>query len=52
MTSKVWTGGGTTSNPQSGTWDTKTKNNWSPTGIPAAGDDVTIGGTGSFTVSK
>jgi large repetitive protein len=49
MASKVWTGGGTTSNPKSGSWQTKT--NWSPTGVPASTDDVTIAGSGGYTVS-
>ena len=49
MTSKTWSGGGTTSNPHSGAWGTKT--NWSPAGVPAAGDDIIIAGSGPFTVA-
>ena len=49
MATKIWTGGGSLSSPQSGVWATKT--NWSPVGIPAAGDDVVINGAGSYTIS-
>src|SRR6516165_8347078 len=49
MSTKVWTGGRTTSNPNTGNW--KTPSNWSPTGVPAAGDDVIIAGSGSYTVT-
>jgi len=38
MATKTWTGGGSTSNPNSGNWNTS--GNWSPCGIPVANDDV------------
>ncbi|MEK9283021.1 Ig-like domain-containing protein [Bradyrhizobium sp. ISRA442] len=51
MAAKTWTGGGSTGNPNSGNWSSS--GNWSPSGVPAAGDDVTIGGNsgGSYTVT-
>ena len=51
MATKTWTGGTNTTNPNSGNWSTS--GNWSPSGVPAAGDDVVIGGSsgGSYTVT-
>ncbi|MBR0843457.1 DUF4347 domain-containing protein, partial [Bradyrhizobium liaoningense] len=51
MATKTWTGGGTTIDPNSQNWNTA--GNWSPSGVPAAGDDVIIGGSsgGSYTVT-
>ncbi|WGD54678.1 Ig-like domain-containing protein [Bradyrhizobium sp. CB1650] len=51
MATKTWTGGGTTSNPNTANWSSS--GSWSPSGAPAAGDDVVIGGNsgGSYTVT-
>src|ERR1700730_8235191 len=49
MATKTWKGGGTTANPKSGNW--RTSANWSPAGVPAAGDDVVIDGSGAYTVT-
>ena len=44
MATKRWTGGGSTSGPHSGNWNVAS--NWSPSGVPTAGDDVVLGGSG------
>jgi large repetitive protein len=49
MTTKTWRGSGNTSHPKSGNWSTS--NSWSPSGAPASGDDVIIGGNGTYTVT-
>src|ERR1700693_5017246 len=49
MATKNWKGSGSASTPSSGTWSRS--KNWSPSGVPAAGDDVIIGGSGSYTVT-
>jgi len=49
MATRTWKGGGTTANPKSGNWGTSA--NWSPAGVPAAGDDVVIDGSGAYTVT-
>lgn len=49
MTTKTWKGSGSTSHPRSGNWGTS--NSWSPSGAPAVGDDVIIGGSGTYTVT-
>jgi hypothetical protein len=49
MATKTWKGGGTTANPKSGNWGTSA--NWSPAGVPAAGDHVVIDGSGAYTVT-
>jgi len=51
LTTKTWTGGGSTANPNSGNWSTS--GNWSPTGAPLTNDDVVIGGNsgGGYTVT-
>lgn len=47
MTTKVWTGSGTSSLPESGNWGTST--NWSSPGVPAGGDEVVVVGSGTST---
>jgi len=50
MTIRLWKGqSGTTSNPKSGNWNRS--GNWSPSGVPVAGDDVVLGGTGTYTLT-
>src|SRR5215471_6343398 len=49
MATKTWTAGGSVSKPKSGKWGTSS--NWSPAGAPGAGDDVILGGSGSYTVT-
>jgi hypothetical protein len=49
MATKTWKGGGTTASPKSGNWGTSA--NWSPAGVPAAGDDVVTDGSGTYTVT-
>src|SRR5215472_958140 len=50
MTTRLWKGpSGTTSNPKSGNWNKSS--NWSPSGVPVAGDDVVLGGTGNYTLT-
>src|SRR6516162_11791948 len=50
MTIRLWKGpSGTTSNPKSGNWNRSS--NWSPSGVPVAGDDVVLGGTGTYTLT-
>jgi hypothetical protein len=49
LVAKSWTGGGTTFNPLNGNWSNS--GNWSPSGVPVAGDDVTLGGVGGYTVT-
>ena len=50
MTTKLWKGpSGTTSNPKSGNWNKSS--NWSASGVPVAGDDVVLGGTGNYTLT-
>jgi hypothetical protein len=40
---KFWTGPGSVINPADGNWNTDA--NWFPSGVPAANDDVVLGGT-------
>lgn len=50
MTTKTWKGtSGSTASPKSGNWSKP--RNWSPTGAPAAGDDVIIGGSSTYTLT-
>src|SRR5207237_6454854 len=50
MIIRLWKGqSGTTSNPKSGNWNRSS--NWSPSGVPVAGDDVVLGGTGTYTLT-
>jgi len=51
MAIKTWKGtsGGSTSTPKSGNWSKSS--NWSPSGVPVAGDDVIIGGSGTYTLT-
>jgi len=50
MTTRVWKGSsGTISNPRSGNWNRSS--NWSPSGVPVAGDDVVLEGTGAYTLT-
>ena len=50
MTISVWKGlSGTTSNPKSG--NRNKSSNWSPSGVPVTGDDVVLGGTGTYTLT-
>jgi hypothetical protein len=55
MTAFTWIGpSGTTAKPKTGTWDSSTTTNWSPNGIPASGDTVTLGsgaGAANYTVT-
>src|SRR3984893_18798162 len=39
---KFWTGGNTSGQPLGGDWNTP--DNWSPSGVPADGDKVVLGG--------
>ena len=45
MVAKIWIGSGSVSvnHPRSGSWDVAA--NWSPSGVPLAGDTVTVGNT-------
>jgi hypothetical protein len=48
--SETWTGGGTTTAPDSGYWDIAT--NWSPATVPiSSSDNVCITGSGNYTVT-
>src|SRR6516225_2498130 len=50
MAIRLWKGpSGTTSNPKSGGWNSSS--NWSPSGVPVTGDDVVLGGTGTYTLT-
>jgi hypothetical protein len=49
VATKTWTGGGTTANPLSGAWSKSA--DWSPAGVPQAGDDVIVDGSGSYKVT-
>jgi hypothetical protein len=49
MATKTWTGGATTSKPNSSKWGTAA--GWSPAGVPAAGDNVIIDGSGKYPVT-
>src|SRR6516164_6713187 len=50
MAIRLWKGPwGTTSNPKSGNWNKSS--NWSPSGVPVIGDDVVLGGTGTYTLT-
>ena len=49
LVAKTWTGGATTTSPVAGLWNTAS--NWSPSGVPAAGDDVTIAGNTAYTLT-
>jgi len=47
---KTWKGpSGSTASPKSGNWNKSS--NWSPSGVPAAGDDVVIGGSSTYTLT-
>ena len=49
MALKTWKGSGSTSAPKSGTWSKSS--NWSPFGVPLAGDSVVIGGHSTYTLT-
>src|SRR6516225_878804 len=50
MAIRLWKGpSGTTSSPKSGGWNSSS--NWSPSGVPVTGDDVVLGGTGTYTLT-
>ena len=49
MATKTWKGSGSTSRPTNGSWNRSS--NWSPSGVPAAGDGVIIGGGGTYTLT-
>src|SRR6516164_5100514 len=50
MTIRLWKGPtGTTANPKNGNWNRSS--NWSPSGVPGAGDDVVLGGAGIYTLT-
>src|SRR6266404_2213540 len=50
MATKTWKGtSGSTATPKSGNWNKSSS--WSPSGVPAAGDDVIIGGSGTYTLT-
>src|ERR1700693_1879330 len=50
MTIRIWKGqSGNTLKPKSGNWNRS--GNWSPSGVPVAGDDVVLGGTGTYTLT-
>ena len=49
MALKTWKGSGSTSAPKSGNWSRSS--NWSPSGVPLAGDDVVIGGSSTYTLT-
>ncbi len=47
LATRTWIGGGNTTVPTSGTWDSSNTSNWSGGIIPVAGDTVVLGGNGS-----
>ena len=50
MAAKSWKGPrGSTGSPTSGSWNKSSS--WSPSGVPVAGDDVFLGGSGAYTVT-
>ena len=50
MTVRTWKGPlGTPQQPKSGSWNKSS--NWSPSGVPVTGDDVVLGGTGTYTLT-
>jgi hypothetical protein len=50
MATKTWKGpSGSTATPTSGNWNRSS--NWSPSGVPAAGDNVIIGGNSIYTLT-
>src|SRR5690242_10085129 len=49
MALKTWKGSGSTSAPRSGNWSKSS--NWSPSGVPLAGDSVVIGGHSTYTLT-
>jgi hypothetical protein len=49
MATKTWKGSGSTATPTSGYWSRS--KNWSPSGVPAAGNDVIIGGSSTYTLT-
>jgi hypothetical protein len=50
MATKTWKGPSTsTSKPSSGNWNKSS--NWSPSGVPVAGDAVILGGSSTYTVT-
>src|SRR5437899_7761474 len=49
MATKNWNGPGGTATPKNGNWNKPA--NWSPSGVPGAGDDVVLGGSSTYTVT-
>src|SRR5262249_914776 len=49
MTLRTWKGTASTSRPNSGNWSWS--GNWSPSGVPVAGDSVSLGGTTAYTLT-
>ena len=49
MTLRTWKGSGSTSRPNSGNWNRSSS--WSPSGVPVAGDSVSLGGTTTYTLT-
>lgn len=49
MAQKTWKGSGSTSSPKSGNWNKSS--NWSPSGVPLAGDSVVLAGHSTYTLT-